>query len=601
MSEAAPMTAAPAAPAAPAGAALPAGAQPKLIVIRGQRINVEYPVYEGLNFIGRADEKPVDIDLENQEPPERIWSSRQHAFITFENAMLTIEDLNSANGTFVNRARVYPGQKCPLNVGDVVQVGTVQMKMAIDPASMEVVEAADATPMAPVMAEAAPVMAEEAPMAAFPPAAAYGTAIVATPPQPKRQVSTGFSPATPPFDPIDRDQPLCPGQDHLFWLEVGSPIAGSIELEPTELDVTALPADAVLQVVLFAYPDEIECLATKGTLVLGRDGSVRAARQPSEFAADVPAELRERRLFFPVRTPAREGNFKLRCHVYHGAVLLQSRVIEAAVRTATAPLPRALSARIDYVRSPSLHPAALAHVEPVEMSILLNDNGHSTHSLRFFGSGQWASDAHFEGDELKQLIDLVRSTPHEVSWGAPGPWDDRDNRMYKYPNGRGEREQLRADLSRLAKAGFRLYAAIGDRLSGDLSPAQLREKLRPSIRIQGIAKEDELLCIATDFEHIAPNPVLLDVFETLRKRWRGDNGRACEGWVVAIVLVDILGVFVLIVGENALLRPPNALIGVGDEIGIRVANTLPNVVPADGTVWLESEYPTFFPPGAKGV
>jgi hypothetical protein len=135
MAEAAPVAAAPA--AAPAGAApaagvpLPAGSQPKLVVIRGQKINAEYPVYEGLNFIGRADEKPVDIDLEDQEPPDRIWSSRQHAFITYEGGSLTIEDLNSSNGTFVNRARIYPGQKCPLNVGDVVQIGTVQMKLKV--------------------------------------------------------------------------------------------------------------------------------------------------------------------------------------------------------------------------------------------------------------------------------------------------------------------------------------------------------------------------------------------------------------------------------------------------------------------------------------
>ena len=107
------------------------GAQPRLLVLRGQNRNVEYPIYEGLNFIGRADEKPVDIDLEDQEPPDRIWSSRQHAFITFENGGLTIEDLNSSNGTFVNRARIYPGQKCPLNVGDVVQIGTVQMKVKV--------------------------------------------------------------------------------------------------------------------------------------------------------------------------------------------------------------------------------------------------------------------------------------------------------------------------------------------------------------------------------------------------------------------------------------------------------------------------------------
>lgn len=121
---------APAAPAAPA-AALPAGAEPRLLVLRGLKRNVEYPLYEGHNFIGRADEKPVDIDLEDQEPPDRIWSSRQHALISLENGQLTIEDLNSSNGTFVNRARIYPGQKCNLNVNDVVQIGTVQLKVIV--------------------------------------------------------------------------------------------------------------------------------------------------------------------------------------------------------------------------------------------------------------------------------------------------------------------------------------------------------------------------------------------------------------------------------------------------------------------------------------
>lgn len=119
------------APAEAPAAKLPADAKPVLVVLRGQKVNAEYPIYEGLNFIGRADEKPVDIDLEDQEPPDRIWCSRQHALITFENNELTVEDLNSANGTYVNRTRIYPGQKKPLNVGDVIQIGNVQMKLKV--------------------------------------------------------------------------------------------------------------------------------------------------------------------------------------------------------------------------------------------------------------------------------------------------------------------------------------------------------------------------------------------------------------------------------------------------------------------------------------
>lgn len=117
-------------PGAPA-AKLAADAKPRLVVLRGLKLNVEYPVYEGNNFIGRADEKPVDIDLDDQEPPDRVWSSRQHALILYENGELNLEDLNSANGTFVNRTRVYPGQKRGLSPNDVIQVGTVQLKLKV--------------------------------------------------------------------------------------------------------------------------------------------------------------------------------------------------------------------------------------------------------------------------------------------------------------------------------------------------------------------------------------------------------------------------------------------------------------------------------------
>jgi pSer/pThr/pTyr-binding forkhead associated (FHA) protein len=123
--------AAPEAEAAPAGEgfAWAADAQPKLTVTRGLKQNLDYTLYPGQNYIGRADEKPVDVDLDDQEPPDRVWSSRQHALILFENGALTLEDLNSANGTFVNRAKLPPGQKATLKPDDVIQIGTVQLKV----------------------------------------------------------------------------------------------------------------------------------------------------------------------------------------------------------------------------------------------------------------------------------------------------------------------------------------------------------------------------------------------------------------------------------------------------------------------------------------
>ena len=77
--------------------------------------------------------RSVDIDLTFQEPEDRVWTSRQHALLVFDDAsgMLTIEDLNSANGTFVNRERVYPGQPKQLSVGSTVQIGTVHMRVKV--------------------------------------------------------------------------------------------------------------------------------------------------------------------------------------------------------------------------------------------------------------------------------------------------------------------------------------------------------------------------------------------------------------------------------------------------------------------------------------
>ena len=105
--------------------------KPKLIVLRGLRISTEYPIYEGRNTIGRFADKPVDIDLVNQEAIEQIWCSRQHAVVTFDRGVVVVEDMNSLNGTWVNGSRIHTGQYHALKHGDVIQVGTVQLKLVI--------------------------------------------------------------------------------------------------------------------------------------------------------------------------------------------------------------------------------------------------------------------------------------------------------------------------------------------------------------------------------------------------------------------------------------------------------------------------------------
>lgn len=100
-----------------------------LRVVRGERLNAVYPLLDGKNVIGRSADKPADIDLIGQESPDQIWSSRQHAIVTVSGRTMVIEDMNSLNGTFVNRQRIHPGQPRLLQPGDVIQIGTVQLRV----------------------------------------------------------------------------------------------------------------------------------------------------------------------------------------------------------------------------------------------------------------------------------------------------------------------------------------------------------------------------------------------------------------------------------------------------------------------------------------
>jgi pSer/pThr/pTyr-binding forkhead associated (FHA) protein len=110
---------------------LPKVPAPRLRVIRGLKLNVEYPIADGANYIGRWDSEVVEIDLSDQEPADRVWSSRRHALLTLSSGVMTLEDLHSLNGTFVNRRRLYPGQTRVLSMNDVILIGTVQLQVLV--------------------------------------------------------------------------------------------------------------------------------------------------------------------------------------------------------------------------------------------------------------------------------------------------------------------------------------------------------------------------------------------------------------------------------------------------------------------------------------
>ncbi len=138
--EAAPEPAAEPAPA-PAPEPAPAAAptfKAKLKLVRGgNRIGHEFPLEPGNNLVGRWDPETgsfPEVDLEADDPEAKI--SRKHALVRIEGSKITIEDIGSLNGTYVNRQpRLAPGTPQDLKDGDEIIIGKTFFKVVVEPVS----------------------------------------------------------------------------------------------------------------------------------------------------------------------------------------------------------------------------------------------------------------------------------------------------------------------------------------------------------------------------------------------------------------------------------------------------------------------------------
>ena len=129
--------AAPAAEAAPAAAAAGSTARAKLQVVRGGRKGQEFPLEDGNNLVGRWDPETgafPEVDLDQDDPEAKI--SRKHALIRFEGGKITVEDIGSLNGTYVNRQpRLMPGNPVEMKTGDEIIIGKTFLKLIVEPVS----------------------------------------------------------------------------------------------------------------------------------------------------------------------------------------------------------------------------------------------------------------------------------------------------------------------------------------------------------------------------------------------------------------------------------------------------------------------------------
>jgi pSer/pThr/pTyr-binding forkhead associated (FHA) protein len=84
-------------------------------------------------LLGRADQTrgiSPDVDL-GQDGGYEAGVSRRHAILFYRDGVYGVEDLGSANGTFVNGQRLGSQQVSALAHGDELRCGTLRMRIEI--------------------------------------------------------------------------------------------------------------------------------------------------------------------------------------------------------------------------------------------------------------------------------------------------------------------------------------------------------------------------------------------------------------------------------------------------------------------------------------
>jgi hypothetical protein len=103
-----------------------------LEVVRGRAVSHQYVLDFGETIVGNDPGEANGLDLAEQEGNSPRKMAARHVSITSTIKELTIRDLDSPGGTFVNQQRLLSGQLRRLLAGDVIQLGSVQLRVKHD-------------------------------------------------------------------------------------------------------------------------------------------------------------------------------------------------------------------------------------------------------------------------------------------------------------------------------------------------------------------------------------------------------------------------------------------------------------------------------------
>jgi hypothetical protein len=139
-----------------------------LEVVRGREVGRVFALGQGRNVLGNALNGEPGIELGPQEGTSPRRMAPRQALVELAAGGISLRDLESPGGTFVNRQRLRPDQVRRLLAGDVIQLGAVQLKVVETGARPKEPEAR------PAPAPAAPPPAAGASPAKLRPGAGYG-------------------------------------------------------------------------------------------------------------------------------------------------------------------------------------------------------------------------------------------------------------------------------------------------------------------------------------------------------------------------------------------------------------------------------------------
>jgi FHA domain len=185
-----------------------------LEVIRGRVTGREYALKPGEIVLGNALNGAPGLDLVEQEGNSPRKMAARQAAVAASGADLTIRDLDSPGGTFVNQQRLLAGQARRLVGGDVIQLGSVQLRVkqtAVAPAVVPVAgppkpsqaPASGTAQVTPSAASRSAPASATAPITKPAPAATAPVSRPVTPaPTPVAKPSAPAAPVTKPVTPV---------------------------------------------------------------------------------------------------------------------------------------------------------------------------------------------------------------------------------------------------------------------------------------------------------------------------------------------------------------------------------------------------------------